>query len=212
MCFSASASVIAGLTTAGLGIASIKKTRGAAEIPLATIPLLFGVQQLIEGVVWLSLQEPRAAAWNGVATFAYSVFSHVLWPSFVPLAVLLVEPDGARRRALIPLLSLGALVSAYLLFFVVFYPVTSEVVNHSIAYTYHHHFPGVTMLLYLSAVCVSAVISSFAILRFFGIGLAVTFVASYLLYAETYFSVWCFLAAVMSVVLYLHFRARKKAT
>jgi hypothetical protein len=132
MCFSASASFIAGGAIAALGVATLRETRTAREIPIAGVPLLFGVQQLIEGIVWLSFQKSGLAAWNGFATYAYSMFSHVLWPSFVPFAVLVLEPDRTRRRVLIPILLLGVVVSAYLLFFVAFDPVTSEVAFHSI--------------------------------------------------------------------------------
>jgi hypothetical protein len=211
VCFSASASFIASGTTGLFGVATLRKVRASKEIPLASAPLLFGVQQLIEGVVWLSFQEPRMAAWNGIATYAYSLFSHVLWPVFVPFAVLLFEPDGTRRKILVPLLALGALVSVYLLAFVVFDPVTSEVVNHSIRYNYHHHYPTLTMLLYLVAVCASCLASSFPLLRFFGMALGTAFAVAYVMYIATFFSVWCFFGAALSVVLYFHFRWRGSA-
>ena len=211
MCFSPAASFIASGTIGALGVATLRKTRAAREVPLASAPLLFGVQQLIEGVVWLSFQEPSVAAWNGIATYAYSLFSHVLWPFCIPLGVLLLEPDRIRRRLLVALFSLGALVSAYLLFFVVFDPVTSQVDNHSIRYNYHHHRADLTLALYMIAVCASGVVSSFPMLRFFGVALGVAFVAAYLVHAATFFSVWCFFGAVLSVTLYFHFRRRRFA-
>ena len=49
MCFSAAASFIASGTTGALGVATLWHTRAAREVPLASTPLLFGVQQFIEG-------------------------------------------------------------------------------------------------------------------------------------------------------------------
>jgi hypothetical protein len=54
MCFSASASFIAGGSLSAVGVATLKQTKARTELPLAMIPLLFGVQQLTEGVIWLT--------------------------------------------------------------------------------------------------------------------------------------------------------------
>lgn len=206
MCFSATASFVAAGTIGGVGAATLAKVDDAADLPLATIPLLFGIQQATEGVLWLALQNPELAAWGGPATYVYSLFSHVLWPMLVPFAALALERDRRRRIALGALLGLGFSVGLYLLFFMVTDPVTSEIVNHSIRYDYHHHYPGATLALYLIAVCVPGVVSSQGILRFFGAALVVAFVLAVTVYTSTFFSVWCFFAAGLSVMLYLHFR------
>lgn len=49
MCFSAPVSFSAGAVLLGLG--SAKRPR---ELPFAAIPLLFAIQQLSEGVIWLT--------------------------------------------------------------------------------------------------------------------------------------------------------------
>ena len=54
MCFSATASFISGTALCVIGVATLKQTKAPAEIPFALIPLLFGIQQLTEGVIWLS--------------------------------------------------------------------------------------------------------------------------------------------------------------
>ena len=51
MCFSATASFIAGTTLSVVGVATLRKTEARTELPFAMIPLLFGIQQLIEGVI-----------------------------------------------------------------------------------------------------------------------------------------------------------------
>ncbi len=56
-----------------------RATRTRSERPFALIPLPFGLQQLAEGVVWLTPQHdaPRP---RPLMTYLYSGFSHVLWP------------------------------------------------------------------------------------------------------------------------------------
>ena len=90
MCFSASASFIAGASISVLGVATIKKTKTRAEVPFAMIPLLFGIQQLIEGVIWLTFHY-EAPLLKQIMTYFYSGFSHVLWPIYVPLAIGFLE-------------------------------------------------------------------------------------------------------------------------
>lgn len=51
MCFSAAASFIAGTTLSAIGVATLRNTKTTSELPFAAIPLLFGLQQLTEGVV-----------------------------------------------------------------------------------------------------------------------------------------------------------------
>ena len=56
MCFSATASFVASGALSALGVATLRATQRKAEIPFATIPLLFGIQQFVEGVLWLSFR------------------------------------------------------------------------------------------------------------------------------------------------------------
>jgi hypothetical protein len=51
MCFSATASFVAGSALSAVGAVTITKAKRKAEIPFATIPLLFGIQQLTEGLI-----------------------------------------------------------------------------------------------------------------------------------------------------------------
>ena len=90
MCFSATASFSAGAVLLGLGTLTLKSAHRPRELPFAAIPLLFAIQQLSEGVIWLTFGS-EAPLLNTVMTHVYSFFSHVLWPIYVPVAVLLIE-------------------------------------------------------------------------------------------------------------------------
>lgn len=95
MCFSAAASFAAGGALAVAGGITIAQAQEKKELPFASIPLLLGIQQAIEGVIWVSFSFPTV---NTAAVYAYSMFSHVLWPIFVPFSVFLVETDQTRKR------------------------------------------------------------------------------------------------------------------
>jgi hypothetical protein len=208
MCFSAAASFTAAGVTGIVGVATLRYAKSRDEWPLASIPLLFSAQQLTEGFVWLSFQNQSFTRWNFFATFTYSLFSHVLWPTLVPIAILGVE-SNLRRRGILKLLTyLGLLVSGYQLFFMLYKPVNSEIVNHSIGYNYHHHFPVLTMALYLISVTLSGLVSSDSLIRLFGVTLLFSFGIAYSAFTFAFFSVWCFFGAALSLILFFYFRRR----
>ena len=99
MCFSATASFTAGAALLAVGAYTMRQVARQAELPYASIPALFGVQQLVEGALWLTLPDGDAHL-NDILTHIYALFSHILWPIFVPVAVLKIEPEGWRRRLL----------------------------------------------------------------------------------------------------------------
>lgn len=208
MCFSATASFTAGAVLLGLGTLTLRAAREPRELPLAAIPLLFAVQQLSEGVIWLTFTR-EAPLLNAFMTHFYSFFSHVLWPVFVPAAVLLIEPPGLRRRVLLAFVAAGAAVGAYQLYFLVSFPIISQPVGQHIEYVSPHFFAATAITLYLAATAVSPLVSTHRMVTVFGILALSSFGAAYFFYAKWFISVWCFFAALLSAVIYLHFLLRR---
>lgn len=207
MCFSATASFSAGAVLLGLGTLTLKSARGPWEVPFAAIPLLFAIQQLIEGVIWLTFTYD-APELNVVMTHAYSFFSHVLWPIYVPVAVLLIEPPGWRRHLLSAFVVVGLAVGVYLLYVLVAYPVVSRPTGQHIEYVSPHFFAVVAMTLYLLSTSVTLVWSTHRVAKVFGVLALLSFGAAYYFYSFWFISVWCLFAALMSSVIYLHFALR----
>jgi hypothetical protein len=210
MCFSATASFTAGAVLLGIGALTLGAARAAQsprELPFAAIPLLFALQQLVEGVVWLtfSYEAPRL---NSVMTHVYSFFSHVLWPVYVPVAVLMMEPRPRRRGVMLGFVAAGVAVSAYLLYVLVVFPVTSRPTGQHMEYVSPHFFAAVTMTLYLISTAVAPVFSTQPVVKVFGVLALLSFGAAYAFYATWFISVWCFFAALLSIVLGLHFILR----
>lgn len=207
MCFSASASFIAGTSLTALGVATLRHTREKAERPLAAIPLLFGIQQLIEGVIWLTLKND-APVLRQTMTYVYSGFSHVLWPIYLPLALGTLEAVRWRKRALAAFSAVGLTVGLYLFYFIVTRPVIADVIGRHIVYASPHLYQVPVITLYLTATCVSCFLSSHPFVRLFGVLALGSAIAAYLIHVTAFISIWCFFAAILSVLLYVHFRFR----
>jgi hypothetical protein len=205
MCFSAAASFIAGTALLAVGTATVRKAGRKAELPFAAVPLLFGVQQLVEGALWVGLRSD-AALLNVVLTQVYSLFSHVLWPVYVPFAVLLLEPVPWRRKTVTAFLLVGAAVGLYLLYAMVPFPIGAEVSGGHIRYVAPQFYGLLVMGAYLATTCLGTLVSSHRTVVAFGVVMLLSFIAAYGLYALWFISVWCFFAAVLSGVVYLYFR------
>ncbi len=210
MCFSATASFTAGVSLSVLGVAILQKAERKAEIPVAMIPLLFGVQQIIEGMLWLSFRFD-APLLNATMTYGFTLFSHVLWPMFVPFSIGLVETVAWRKKVIWAFQIIGIAVGLYLLYMVVKFPVTSEVDEH-IVYVSPHFYQVPVMVLYLAATCVGAFFSSHKIIKIFGALALLLFMVAYWFHTVTFFSIWCFFAAILSAVIYLYFKSGKQRT
>jgi len=209
MCFSATASFSAGAVLLGLGTLTLRAPRTRAELLFAAIPMLFAIQQISEGIIWLTFRYESLQI-NIAMTYVFSFFSHVLWPIYVPMAVLLMEPSVRRRRVLLVLVAAGVAVGVYLLYFLLVFPVVSRPSNQHIEYVSPHFFATATMMLYLLSTTVSPILSTHRMVRVFGVFAFLSFGASYYFYAIWFISVWCFFAALLSIVIYLQFTLRRK--
>ena len=207
MCFSASASFVAGTSLSAVGVATLRRAEARTEQPLAMIPLLFGIQQLTEGVIWLTFSHD-APVLKQTMTYVYSGFSHVLWPMYVPFAMGVLEAVRWRKKVIFAFEAAGVAVGLYLLYFLVTRPVVAEVVGMHIVYVSPHFYQVPVMVFYLAATCVSCFFSSHRFVNLFGVLALLAFIAAYFLHVGALFSLWCFFAAILSLLIYLHLRFR----
>jgi len=214
MCFSAPASFVAGAVLSSAGVITLKKVKNKKQIPLALVPLLFGIQQIIEGFVWLSFGWgiPKI---NLVATYGFTFFSHVLWPIFIPIAVFLVETDARRKKIIMFCGALGLIAGFYALLLMILFPVTSQINCNSVQYVFSSL--GLPFFihgaLYLIATCLVCLISSHRLIKLLGVATTIFLIISYYFYTVTFASVWCFFSAILSLIIYLFIKqsgARRK--
>lgn len=214
MCFNAAASLAATavLIPAGLHTLSLAWRGGRRFLPLAAFPLLFGVQQGLEGVLWLGLGDPLTQiigtpppASVPLMALGFLSFAFVLWPTLVPLAAYTIETRPARRRLFALLALLGAFGGLFIYLPLLIHPdwLTVGILEGSIRYDPKILFP--TLLskplgrgLYAMVVLVPLLASSEKLLRRFGLLVLVSVLLSGIAYGYAFISVWCFFAALLS--------------
>lgn len=192
-----------------IGSITVRHAREWSEVPYAAIPLIFGVQQLVEGFLWRSLPAQNTTA--HVLTIAYLLFSNVLWPIYVPVAVWLLEPRSARRRTIAWTVAGGSAVGLFFLAAILTHPVTSAIKGMHIKYHIPHHHDAIAVAVYAAATCLAPLLSTHRTVRLFGIVLTTSMIVAAIVYLRWFASVWCFFAAVVSALVFLHFWRRTLA-
>lgn len=209
MCFSATASFTAAAVAGGVGAVTFwkaAKLREPAILPIAAFPALFALQQMVEGLLWLELARPVPGACTPFLTHAFTAYAEVFWPVFAPLAAWLIEPEGRRRRLIGVCVLVGAVVSTYLLWKMLGNPYTASAATGHIVYRNGVTYPTGIEIPYVLATTISLLMSSHRMIQLLGVVILGGFAVAWLSFYQSYISVWCFFAAVASVVVYLFVR------
>lgn len=205
MCFSAEASFIAGAALTVIGVATIKKTTHKSQLWFASIPLVFGVQQLVEGVLWLTLPDPEMIQIQRVVTYIFIFFAQIIWPFIVPFGVLMLDKKSDRKLIQKILAGVGILVSGTLAFFLIAYDMQASISGHHIAYS--NNYPETIYkygaILYAAATLLSLFFSNVKRMWILGVFIAISYGSALYFYENHVLSVWCFFASLISVYIYI---------
>jgi hypothetical protein len=204
MCFSATASFAAGTVISSVGIAAIRMNKEPSQRLFAAIPVFFGIQQVSEGFVWLALQSQSDGASLKVPAYIFLTVALVIWPTLIPLSVLLMEKK-VKKRALQGFLAIGILVSAFYLIVLLLFETAAQISNLHILYTLDcpRGILNTALLLYVVATIPPLFVSSRKGVRSFGIVIAMSYLVTLAFFMENLVSVWCFFAALASVIIWL---------
>lgn len=212
MCFSATASFTAGTILSAVGLVTLKQSPKKTKF-FAAIPLLFGLQQLIEGFVWLSLVHSLPTL-NIFATHGFVFFSHLLWPIYTPYAVGLMEPSNWRKKIISACVLIGALVSGFSLWSITQTPIVSTISCNSIHYNFSSFIQtpfSLNIMLYFVATCLGCLVSSHRLVKLFGVSVVGFLMLSYYFYTNTFVSVWCFFSAILSIIIYFFIKQQSSS-
>lgn len=200
MCFSTEASFTAAAVLGVFGIFTLKKCKTKSLYLLASIPLLFAIQQLTEGFLWLGFNNFfESTVVFKTITNVFLIFAFLIWPIWVPLSLYLPE-KVQWRRILIGLNLIGGIILAgFNLFYSLQQEIDVHLINHSIQYL--GNTPSQTYI-YPIIVLLPYFLSSLKNAWIFGALTAAAYVAAEYFYTETFVSVWCFFAAVASISIY----------
>lgn len=206
MCFSASVSFAASAFVASAGILAIRATQKPAERPFASVPILFAIQQFIEGVLWLLLPHVGTTLATQGLVQIYAFFIGVIWPIMIPLGILLIEPGLIRRRLMMAVLAIGVIVAIGTFGIIVRYGVGVQVVNQCLVYSNPVGGGFLIRSAYVIATCAAYFLSSHTSVRWIGVAMVAGFGVAFTFYRLNWPSVWCFFAAIVSALIYLYFR------
>ncbi len=205
MCFSATASFVASGVIGTIGVATLRHVREPRALLFACVPLLFAVHQFTEGLVWLGLDGQIGKIALDHVSFLFTLYAQGILPLLMPVAVLLMEPPGRRRDAIWGLTAIGAVACAWDVTGLIAWPTHTFVDYQSISYRNPITGNLTISLLYIMATCGALMLSTHRVVRWYGvlnvIGLSIVQVVRDYAFA----SVWCFYAALLSVIIYWQF-------
>ena len=215
MCFSATASLAASVLLITTSALTINKTRERSAIPLAMIPGFFGIQQGLEGLVWIS-QPQSVPYYIGMYGFLFCAYS--LWPVYIPWTIALHERDPYHAGPRIATALVGTFVSGYFFLELLHGGIHATLSPYGICYSFWPPLWYGIGLYYIGVVVLAGLLSQERFLTIFSSGLALSFIIARLLSEKGYPSVWCFFAALLSfVIIYglrqknaLHIPSQKK--
>lgn len=206
MCFSATASFVVGAGLITAGSVAVKKAKDPKSLPFAGIPLIFGVQQISEGFVWLSLQNEQFSHWKHPSILIFLIFAQVIWPAYVPFSIRMMEEKQVRKTALSIITGIGIGVAIYLGIGIFFYPIDANAKTYHVQYVLSSQKEMLfnSQVFYFTATVVSAFVSSRKGMLLFGTAILISMIVSLIYFNPYVISVWCFFAAVLSlIVLYV---------
>ena len=208
MCFSAPVSfATGGVLIAGGAFASWKAWNiNRRYLPIALMPAMAGVQQYMEGHVWMGLNEsdPFMIWWSAMV---YIFFSWFMWPVWIPLGVYALEPpESPRKRVFFYFAAAGIVLGLVLYIPHLLNPdwVSVGINQRSLAYEdtifLDYLIPRwLTYAIYLFLIIVSPLLSTYLHVRLFGLTLVAVVLAVYFFLTYAYISFFCLLAGVATI-------------
>ena len=207
--------IVANFTLAGMllviGVLTLKKVSHPAELVFASLPLLFGLHQFIQGFVWLGLYHMVSPRTLHIASMLFIFYAQAILPFWVPLAIWLLEPSGPRRQSIAVLLVVGGLLMAYVVWGLLRQPTQVFISHYSLVYFNPHTRHLWVALIYILTTCGSLILSRSVAIQLFGLLNLLGLLVVYLIAQYSFTALWCLYAALVSVILYLHFIERRIA-
>lgn len=179
------------------------------EVVLASLPLLFSLHQLTQGIVWLGVNGLVNERLMHMAETAFVFYAQGVLQFLVPLAIWLIEPRGMKRDLIAALMVVGAVLMVYTLWGLSVQPTIVTIKYGLLSYDNPSTKHMWIALIYILTTCGSLILSKSVAVQIFGWlnVLAIVVIEQLVPYGFT--AVWCLYAAAVSVVLYLYFSERR---
>lgn len=217
MCFSATASFAASALLVPLGVAGAARASQVDRryIPLCTLPVLFGLQQFFEGMVWIAGEGSDLASVERYS-LAYMFFSWIAWPIWVPVSVYFLE-SPSRKFPFVGFAIGGAMLGGlqYIPYFAHQGWLTTTFLDFAVQYSDVELLDAlvareVTYAIYVVFIIAPLLLSTDRDARIFGVLVFAVLAVTYLFFSFAYISVFCMGGALMSLYLvFMIFRKRR---
>jgi len=171
--------------------------------PVALMPILAGIQQFMEGHVWMGLNDsvPSMVWW---AAMGFIFFSWLMWPTWVPFAIYFLEPPRSKHKKPLLMFALAGLTFGLILYVPhIIYPdwVSAHINRHSIAYEgtmfLDYMIPRwTTYAIYLFLIITPPLLSTYLHMRLFGLTLIAIIAVVWIFLTYAYISFFCLLAGL----------------
>ena len=205
MCFSANASFGASVILSVIGVAAIRKVNKPAHVLFAAIPFIFAIQQLSEGILWLTLPYPGHLLTQQIMTYTFLFFAKVFGPIWLPIAIIFLERKGKRRKIQFVWLAAGVVVAVYAIIGLATHAVQASVVGYHVVYNmdYYNSFRKYSGLFYAAATVAPSFSSHIKRMWIFGATILISYIITAVFYDHYVVSVWCFFSSIISISIYI---------
>jgi hypothetical protein len=205
MCFSESASFTVSALLIPTGIYCIRAslTQNVAYLPFVCLPLIFGIQQGAEGMVWSGIHTNNPMATH-LGSLVFLFFSHWFWLFWIPWIALNLEQNETIQHILRFFIIAGFLCGAFLYLPLLINDgwLNTTVSQGSIEYQAKFMSDvipvSVSRLLYAVILLTPLLISSNLRVKILGELVTLSAFITYLIFIYAFASVWCFFAALLS--------------
>ena len=204
MCFSPEASFAGGIIISAIGVATLRKVHNPSQIVFASIPLFFGIQQIAEGFVWITLPGHDYINLQKISTYLFLLMAQVIWPLMIPVSIMLMEENVRKKRILRILSGIGLLLSIYYSYCLLTFSVNPEISGHHILYKngFPHSLSNPAFAVYLIVTITPLFISGIKKTWLLGILMTLSCLVTAIFFRQYLTSVWCFFAALISGVIF----------
>jgi len=204
MCFSAEVSFGASAVLSTVGVMTIKKSSNKEQLLFAMVPILFGMQQFLEGWLWVALNTSTFPMLETVSTFGFLIFAQLIWPVWVPLSAYTIETHPIRKRLIGFALLLGIILFVLLAYRLSTNDVKAQIDHFHIYYTVGN-FQSTNWwsgIFYLLPAAFPFILSSKRQINYLGLAMVFLFIISKVFYLKYMISVWCLFAAILSIYIF----------
>lgn len=222
MCFSAQASFTSAVVLAAIGALAIAKAKTNYMQYFAATPLIFGFQQALEGIVWVTINSNDTTSLiHKIGVYGFLAIAGMLWPTAIPWTLYKLEKNKTRKKILGYNLIIGISIALFCILNLTINGMKAQATHHHIAYLYAREINSsiapymyfvefIIRILYCIATLGSLLISSVSGMWILGVIGTIAFIVAHIFYYMAFGSVWCFFAAIASIATYYVVSQNKK--